>query len=79
VKRRGVRTYTAREIDELLSEHVKRMHRGRSPRDKRFARHLSPRMRARVSRKIRILIHEGYPQRQAVAIAYSMCVGRRRR
>lgn len=31
-----------------------------------------------VSRKIRILRKEGYPQRQAIAIAYSMC-GRARR
>ena len=60
---------------------------GRSPR-RRSPRHRSPRRRSPrrrsprrsltklrkcVSNKIGILRHEGYPQKQAIAIAYSMC------
>jgi hypothetical protein len=61
----------------LIAEHERRMHG--TARDARYPHHLSPRMRAKVSRKVRILVHEGYPQKQAVAIAYSMCVGKGRR
>ena len=35
-------------------------------------RHLSAKKRMMLSRKIRLLIHEGYPQKQAVAIAHRM-------
>lgn len=42
------------------------------PGKKRFPRHLGPKTRAKVSRKVRLLRHEGYPAKQAVAIAYRM-------
>ena len=44
----------------------------RDPSRSRTGRRLSERQRAFISRKIPILIDEGYPQRQAVAIAYRM-------
>ena len=43
------------------------MVRRRKPRRK-----ISAKKRAQISRKIRILMREGYPQRQAIAIAYRM-------
>jgi hypothetical protein len=44
-----------------------------------YPRHLKRHLRQRVSAKIRLLVHEGYPPKQAAAIAYRMLVSPRRR
>jgi hypothetical protein len=56
-----------------LLRYVEKGHRAarRDPQRRRFKRP-GPAAQARISRKIRTLRHEGYPPRQAAAIAYRM-------
>lgn len=46
--------------------------RGEPPASRDPRRYISRAKQRRISEKIRVLRHEGYPQRQAIAIAYRM-------
>lgn len=59
------------QADRIFGVDLRRI-ASRDPSQARTGRRLSKRQRTFISRKIPLLIDEGYPQRQAVAIAYRM-------
>lgn len=65
-----------READEAARRFIRAERDPARPRGRRISRE----KQRRISDKIRVLRHEGYPQRQAIAIAHQMeGVSRRRR
>ena len=60
-----------KQADRMFGVDLRRI-AARDPAQARTGYRLSRRQRAYISRKIPILMDEGYPQRQAIAIAYRM-------
>ena len=60
------------QADRIFGVDLRRIAAARDPAQARTGRRLSKRQREFIARKIPILMDEGYPQRQAVAIAYRM-------